>query len=133
MTDLHFLSPESDAQFIEKIRAALRQIGGLLPLTDREVKLAEESMAFERDVSSSDLPDPYQLFEEGMDACPAAKPDRHPATSERRGFQNEVEQSLAMAAREGKEVPEEIRVKMLEDRKRAEREHEDEGDASEEQ
>jgi hypothetical protein len=38
-----------------------------------------------------------------------------------------------MAAREGKEVPEEIRVKMLEDRKRAEREHEDEGDASEEQ
>ena len=132
MTDIHELSSESDARLIEKICAALRQTGGLLPVTDREVELTEESRAF-GEGSSPDLADPYQLFREGLNACTTAKNKKHSALERQQSSPSKVEQSLAMAAREGKNVPREVRLKMLEDRKRAESDNDNEKCTGEEQ
>ena len=125
------LHSESDHQFAKKIRAALRHTGDLLPLTDQEVKFAERNLPTDEEAFCG-LPDPRELFRKGMSACEAKKQDNELTASRSAPLQKQVDRSMAMAAREGDKISDEVRLQMLNDRKRAEREHDCNREDSEE-
>lgn len=108
-----------DADFIEKVRVAMRQLGRLFPLTDEQVEKAEEVYESETDVSFPGMSDPYELFRHG---CKSSDMRLVSGGNSTQATDKHVEQSLAMAAREGGEIPEEVREQMTRDRRAAERE-----------
>lgn len=104
-------------KFVEKVRSALRRTGHLLPITDEEVEQALEFINAEKRSAKFQMSDPYQLFRAGKSKR-SVKPVKLRDHS-RRG--ESIEQSLALAAREGSDIPEETREKMNRDRDHAER------------
>jgi hypothetical protein len=112
-------APDDNAGFLNEVRAALRRTGRLLPATDEEVEQAlDASKASDEDLEAH-LSDPYELFRTGEEE---ASPSRSSSTGPyiQSDVQDEVDESMALAAREGEDIPPEIREKMSRDREEAE-------------
>jgi hypothetical protein len=120
---------EFNSDLLNEVRAALRKSGWLLPTTDEEIDQALcATEVTEEDVDAA-LTDPRELFRSGESESSDHEPPATPST-EHSQFQEDVEESLAVAAREGKEIPPEIREKMDRDRKEAEQDQESPEDSA---
>jgi len=112
---------EFEDEFVDHVRAALRQTGRLLPMTDSEVEKALEAIESEDEQIQGDLSDPYELFDTGKSESDTERLVK-PHEDHFDELQDSVERSMALAAREGREISFELRKRMDLDRRRAERE-----------
>jgi len=130
--------PPSDfsPDLLHHVRAALRTTGRLLPATDEEVAKSLDAIEARSTESQPDLSDPYELFDTGNSGASAstrseAQKDPRPSSA----LQDEIDRSLVLA-RNGEEIPPEIREKMNEDRKDQEEDSADDrpdGESSDEE
>ena len=109
----------NEANFDAELFQAMLLKGWLLPLTEDEVAIADGAIEKEIAGTHLEIPNPLELLR--------AEHEKKKTASPRADFHNEqVEQNLAWAARNGKEIPPEVREKMRKDRERAETEGDDE-------
>jgi hypothetical protein len=102
----------------ELFRAMLLK-GWLLPLTEDEVAIAESELDKEIVGPAPETLNPLELLK--------ANSEKQKTAPARIDFHNEqVEENLAWAARNGKEIPPEVREMMRRDRQRSETECDDE-------
>ncbi len=107
------------ANFDAELFQAMLLKGWLLPLTEDEVAIAESAIEKEIVGPGLEIPNPLELLRANREQKQTASP--------RADFHNEqVEQNLAWAARNGKEIPPDVRDMMRKDRERAETEGYDE-------
>ena len=120
---------EFNSDLLDEVHAALRKSGWLLPTTDEEIDQALCATEVTEEGVDAALTDPRELFRSGESESSDHEPPVTPST-EHSQFQEDVEESLAVAAREGKEIPPEIREKMDRDRKEAEQDQESPEDSA---
>jgi hypothetical protein len=109
----------NEANFDLELSQAMLLKGWLLPLTEDEVAIAESAIEKESVGPALEIANPLDLLK--------AESEKKKTASSRADFHNEqVEQNLAWAARNGKEIPPEVREMMRKDRERAETEDYDE-------
>jgi len=109
----------NEANFDAELLQAMLLKGWLLPLTEDEVAIAESAIEKEIVGPGLEIPNPPELLRANREKKQTASP--------RDDFHNEqVEQNLAWAARNGKEIPPDVRDMMRKDRERAETEDYDE-------
>ena len=111
-------SPEHDENFIRQVHAAMLDRGWLVPMDEDEVVKAEAELQAYAPTLPPELNEPSAVFERAK----AGPPNLHVLRQQRLPFDNDAEASLAHAAREGKELSEEVLEKMRRDRRKAERE-----------
>lgn len=110
--------PDFNSDLLDQVRSALRKTGRLLPTTDEEIDQALSTIDTEREEIEASLSNPRKLFRTGKSTSGTEVPEF--PTQKHSPDQDEIEDSLAVAAREGEEIPPEIREKMDRDRKEAE-------------
>jgi hypothetical protein len=109
----------NEANFDAELFQAMLLKGWLLPLTEDEVAIADSAIEKEIAGTHLEIPNPLELLRANREKKKTASPQAD--------FHNEqIEQNLAWAARNGKEIPPEVREKMRKDRERAETEGHDE-------
>ena len=99
-----------DGVFLNHVRAALRQMGRLLPTTDFEVEQALEAIEADDEETQTELSDPYELYRTGTSNSNLRLVEPEQETD--RSAQEFAERSMVLAAREGEDIPPEIRRKM---------------------
>lgn len=104
---------KKDKPFEARLAKALRDYGHDFPLTEEELISSKEALkGFQYPEIPADLDNPTKILEKGT-------VDRLP----KRSFEEEQEvlRNLAMAAREGGKIPDDVRKRMDEDRKNNEK------------
>jgi gas vesicle protein len=133
------VKPPSDfsPDLLRHVRAALRKTGRLLPATDEEVVEALNAIEERKaERSQPNLSDPYELFETGNSGdSPPARSETREDPGNTSPHQDEINRSLALA-RNGEDIPPEIRERMNEDREDQEEDPSDnrpEGESADEE
>lgn len=92
----------------KKLRDAFLEIGALIPVTDEEVEIFENAQQVEIEKESESLDEFDSILRRGQEILSGGEPMFCNYTS------NNISPDVAMAARDGKDIPEHIRKKMLE-------------------
>jgi len=105
-------SEETDelSAFERKLVKSLKCSGHLFPETDDEIRAFDQHFSKEIKASGKNIPNPAALLAKGrVDKMWTVKTE----------IDESVKENLAQAAREGKEIPDEIKRKMIDDRNNA--------------
>jgi hypothetical protein len=109
-------SPSANEEFEKAVLKAIRRSPWMIPQTVNDVRLAEEEIASSSVNLPAEIADPYSVMDrerQGIRITDPLQADRDLG----------LEQNLAQAARDGGEIPPEVREQMQKDRKAAEKEN----------
>jgi len=110
----------SEQEILESLSAAFRLLGRSMPITPDEVARMEAALARDQSQLPRRLADPFAILDSPQRRRPARRPAASPPA--------DVLAELRQAARFGREVPEDVRAQMAEDRDRAERASDGQGE-----
>jgi branched-subunit amino acid aminotransferase/4-amino-4-deoxychorismate lyase len=101
-------SSEEDSRIEDSFHNALKKFGYVFPETEEELEHLKATVSRKKNHIPDELNDPFQILKNGRVTA---------LNSFNVSEDHEIEENLAMAAREGKEIPEDIRRQMEQDRK----------------
>lgn len=104
-------SNEEDSRVDDSFHSALKKFGYVFPETEEELEHLKATVSRKKIQIPDELNDPFQILKKGKVTT---------LNSFNVSEDQEIEENLAMAAREGKEIPEDILSQMEQDRKDAE-------------
>jgi hypothetical protein len=106
---------DEDSIFEDAWYEALCKFGYIFPETEEQLKDLKAKISKEKISLPIELKDPFKIIENG----------RITSISSLTFDNKEIEENMAMAAREGKEIPEDILKQMAQDRNEAEEKKDD--------